>query len=95
MQNSSSFSASNNARNSVEVTLTPMGDKIQYRIGAKLVKSGTREDVSNLNTLSVDDDHWNLVFGGARGTKRFMKTNKKVRMVLLLSALGLDDCEVK
>ena len=93
MKQNPNFSSS--TKNAVEVTLTPKADAIEYRIHAKLVDKSSQEPVPNVNTLPVEDPIWNLVFGGKRGTARFVKGKKKVKKVLPLGSLGLKECEVK
>lgn len=95
MSKNANFSHSANSKHSVETTLTPKGDAIEYRIHAKLVDKTSQEPVPHVNTLPADDAIWNLVFGGQRGTKRFLKGKKKVKKVLTLASLGLKDAEVK
>ena len=84
-----------NSKNIATVTFFPEGDNIRLRITGKVFDNTADDFVSNSKVLPATDPFWNLIFGGSRGTKRFMKTNKNIRKNMPLKDLGYENCDLR
>ena len=82
------------AGNFGEVTLTPMGSKIKYRISGRVHCQKMRKDVRNSGTYSVRDGVWKAVFGTKDAMNRFIKANRPIVRTMDISKLGYDFCDV-
>lgn len=77
----------------VEVTLTPLGDKIKWRIRGKVYCERNRHFLLNSMTWSKEDLAWNQILGGPLQTKKFLDRNRVVTRVVPITALGFSYCD--
>ncbi len=77
----------------VKVLLTPLGNKIKYRIVGRVYCTRLCQEVPNSRTYATDDLIWVKVFGSRVEMKKWLKQNKQVARVLSLEDLGYDACD--
>lgn len=57
----------------VKVTLTPLNNKIKYRIrGSKLYCSKMKQEIARTRVYSSEDGCWSSVFGSELDKKKFL-----------------------
>ncbi len=77
----------------VRVELTPLGDKIKYRLHGKVFCSRLKRELIKSLTLYRDHWFWLNVFGTKDAINRFLKKNKKITRVIFANELGYDPCD--
>ena len=77
----------------VRVELTPLGDKIKYRIVGRVVCARMGREIIKSQTLLRDNWHWLNVFGTRDEVNRFLKKNKKITKTIHINELGYDPCD--
>jgi hypothetical protein len=77
------------------VKLTPMGNKIKYKIrgDVKCNRGGYETLLRNSMTLPQQDLIWLNVFGSKQKVKAFLKDNRVKRINIPLLKLGYDNCD--
>ncbi len=77
----------------VKVELTPLGDKIKFRIVGKVFCSRMNMEMPKSGTYRKNDLVWNAVFGSRVETAKFLKKNRKINKVMTINLLGYDYCD--
>ena len=77
----------------IKVELTPLGDKIKFRVVGKVVCASLGGQLMKSATWHRDNWHWLNVFGTKDAVNRFLKKNKKITRVILANELGYDPCD--
>lgn len=80
-------------KHKAEVTLTPLGSKIRYRLTGNVFCQRQNTILRNSATFTSDDLVWNAVFGDRIAVKKFLKRNKTIKMVINLNQLGYKPCD--
>lgn len=76
----------------VKLILTPLGNKIKYRIVGKRFCKEMNQEQHNSGTYSRDDLFWKSIFKTPNEMKRFLKRNK-ARSVVGDFPMLFDDCD--
>jgi hypothetical protein len=85
------FSASGpSCKGRVKVVLTPLGDKIKFRVVGRVYCTRMQQELPNSHTYPKSDLVWLHVFRTWRQVERFLKRNKPVARVISLYDLGYD-----
>ena len=81
----------NNLRGKVE--LTPLGNKIKYRVAGNLQCYRNKPHAMRKSGTSPVSNWWIPVFGSKDKMQKFIKRNRKITKVIPLELLGYDYCE--
>lgn len=79
--------------NKVKVALTPLGDRIKFRIFGRIYCKKLNMELPNSQTHSKNFGIWYDVFGSKKNTQKFLKRNKVQNLILNPKKLGYDDCD--
>ena len=76
-----------------KVELTPLGDKIKYRIYGKVMCRRMECEMIKSQVFHRDDFIWLNVFRTKNEIARFLKKNKKINKIIYINQLGYDTCD--
>ena len=77
----------------VKVLLTPLGNRIKYRLVGRVYCTRSGDELPNSRTYEKEDLIWLGVFGSKLEVKKFLKQNKQISQILSLADLGYDACD--
>ena len=77
----------------VKVILTPLGNKIKFRLVARVYCTQLDNELPNSRTYQKEDLRWLSIFGSKLEIKKFLKRNKRITKILSLDDLGYDPCD--
>ncbi len=77
----------------VRVCLTPLGQRIKYRIVGTVYRTRQGTSLPNSRTLDRDDLVWVNIFGSLTEVQRFIHRNRSQIRIVALTEMGYDACD--